>query len=192
MTCSILIPTRGRIEKLKRSIESLISNASKSGHEILMRFDFDDHETRDYVAYLCSCSDRYRAIPGPRYEGWASNNRFYQELASMARGEWCWVWNDDCLIHGPWDKVLSNVPDSAQFVQPYTYKLNQSVYHRCADNGFPLVRTKKLQSMFPLQHPIDKWLHDEIVVKEGHPVWWMDSVTVEHQRTQDETLGDRK
>ena len=46
--------------------------------------------------------------------------------------------------------------------------------------------------MFPLQHPIDKWLHDEIVVKEGHPVWWMGGITVEHQRTQDETLGDRK
>lgn len=192
MTCSILIPTRGRVEKLKRSIESLIFHAWTNDYEILLRVDEDDLESVDFAQMMSGLIGRIKFIRGSRYEGWRSNHRFYQELVSIAAGEWCWIWNDDCLIHGPWDKALSNVPDSAQFVQPDTYKLNQSVYYRCADNGFPLVRTKKLQSMFPLQHPIDKWLHDEIVVKEGHPVWWMGGITVEHQRTQDETLGDRK
>jgi hypothetical protein len=106
---SILLPTRGRTESLRRSLHSLINLAHDvSDIELLLGFDDDDRATVDYfldhiVPDLDCQGVTYTASEFPPM-GYVRLNEYVNALADQARGQWLMFWNDDAVMHTQdWD-----------------------------------------------------------------------------------------
>lgn len=97
---SVLLPTRKRLDLLQKSVDSLAKNAVGE-FEIMIRIDDDDEvslSTPDNVLVT--------VIKAPRV-GWGKNHEMYNELASMASGDWMMLWNDDFQMLTPrWDEII--------------------------------------------------------------------------------------
>lgn len=112
MLVSFLIPTRGRLSSLIEGIQSIKEKASPEAKiEFLVRADEDDAET---------LAGRNRIIGevlvGPRWCGYNSVYRFYNELAAKSIGDWLVLWNDDTFMKTrDWDRLLPS-PDRAQVI----------------------------------------------------------------------------
>ena len=87
---SVLVPSRQRPDLLARSIESL----GDGDIEALVRVDEDDPRLEDYLAL-----PDVEVVVGPHH-GYAALQHYYNELAHRARGDWLFLWNDDCLMQG--------------------------------------------------------------------------------------------
>jgi hypothetical protein len=125
---SVLLPTRGRSEWLLKSVDSLHSQAvHKDKIEYLFRADPDDLET------ISTCSRLVNTLPNavlnvePRGRGYLDMHFWISKLASMARGDWLLIWNDDAMMKTPhWDDLLLNgsvqcwhkCPDVYMYVLP--------------------------------------------------------------------------
>lgn len=111
---SILLPTRGRREMLKRSIESLVSTAKFPNRlEILLGIDDDDEGIQDYLKeeiapLLMENKVECRAnLFKPL--GYENLNQYVNHLASTAQGEWLVFWNDDgIMLSENWDEVIAS------------------------------------------------------------------------------------
>ena len=113
------MPTRGRTEMLKKSLESLISKVKNPTNiEILFGLDEDDTEVLDYV----------KAVVGPMLVeskieakanvfkplGYERLNDYVNTLAGNAEGEWLFFWNDDGIMTTDgWDEIIEQ--HSGQF-----------------------------------------------------------------------------
>lgn len=109
---SILLPTRGRREMLKRSIESLITTASiPSRLEILLGIDEDDEGLTDYLKeeiapllleYKVECrANLFKPL------GYENLHQYVNHLAGTATGEWLVFWNDDgIMLTEGWDNEI--------------------------------------------------------------------------------------
>lgn len=102
---SVLIPSRGKPEKLREAVNALLAKAAnKDGIEILVRVDSDDD------------LKRYTAMPNVRYmggerHGYAGLHKYYNELAAHAQGEWLLLWNDDAVMETQdWDVRIAAAP----------------------------------------------------------------------------------
>lgn len=109
---SVLLPTRKRIERLLRSLDSLISLAHNPIQiEFLIKVDDDDQETLaalQGVAPLIPTS--LQAIISPRGGGYSDMHIWYNVLAAHALGDWLLIWNDDALMKTEkWDAVLAGM-----------------------------------------------------------------------------------
>jgi glycosyltransferase involved in cell wall biosynthesis len=109
---SVLLPTRGRGETLKRSINSLIDLADCPGEiEIKLGFDDDDSESVDYcVKNILPALDqrqvRYDVYSYPPM-GYGRLNEYVNSLAKTARGDWFVFWNDDAVMQDQgWDTEI--------------------------------------------------------------------------------------
>lgn len=109
---SILLPTRGRREMLKRSIESLINTASTPGRlEILLGIDEDDEGLTEYLKdeiapMLLEKQVECRAnLFKPL--GYENLHQYVNHLAGTATGEWLVFWNDDgIMLTDGWDDEI--------------------------------------------------------------------------------------
>lgn len=99
---SVLIPSRGRPEALSRSVDSLLNAVSNPADiEIIARIDIEDESLEQYV------DKRVTFIRGPEYSGYCSMQRFWNELAAVAKGDWFMCFNDDALMETQgWDDVV--------------------------------------------------------------------------------------
>lgn len=106
MIVSFLIPTRGRLQMLLESIQSIKNTASQDVQlEFLVRIDQDDNETiagRDRISG--------EVVIGPRWSGYNSVYIFINELAAKSNGDWLIPWNDDLFMTTyHWDKLLPSI-----------------------------------------------------------------------------------
>lgn len=123
-TISILLPTRGRTTVLKKSLESLISNAKNPRNiEILFGFDQDDKEVLDYVKsvigpYLMENKVEARAnVFKPL--GFENMHTYVNTLAGNATGDWLFIWNDDCLMTTQnWDEEIEKYVGQFKLLAP--------------------------------------------------------------------------
>lgn len=104
---SILVPTRGRVPYLKRSLESLAENIDqKTRAEIIVRCDDDDVETK---RFLESNSNLWSMmVHGPRGGGYADLHLMYDDMCRMSRGQFLFMWNDDAMMQTKgWDLEIA-------------------------------------------------------------------------------------
>lgn len=109
---SILLPTRGRKEMLKRSLESLITTASNPGRlEVLLGLDNDDVDVIEYIKteiapFLQEHKVECRAqIFKPL--GYTQLHTYVNTLAGASTGEWLFFWNDDAIMDSTgWDDEI--------------------------------------------------------------------------------------
>jgi len=107
---SVLIPTRQRTEPLHENVARLLATADCPEEvELLIRADLDDPASVEAALGL-DASNRH-VVVGPRYDGWRSNHRFFNELARVASGEWLFLYNDDAsMLTAGWDTLIHQAP----------------------------------------------------------------------------------
>ena len=89
---SVLIPTRGRIQRLETLLASYHRTLSDEDAELVFRVDEDDQETRDFL--FC----KHPMVVGPRGGGYANMPTFFNELARAATGDVLMCGNDDMVF----------------------------------------------------------------------------------------------
>jgi glycosyltransferase involved in cell wall biosynthesis len=112
---SVLLPTRGRTESLKRSLDSLVDLADSPGSiEILLAFDDDDTASSKWfqdnvTEHLDSAGAKYTAFSFPRL-GYLRLNEYINNLARKSQGDWLFFWGDDAIMNTPgWDSKISMI-----------------------------------------------------------------------------------
>lgn len=170
---SVLLPSRGRPEKLKQSVTRLLETAENpKAIEILIRMDLDDHES--WAELPKTDGVRITYIYGERY-GYANLHQYYNELAEKARGEWLMVWNDDAMMEQKgWDTVIHAIEPGIKVLAMDQWAL------------FPVVHRSFYECLghLSLNAHTDSWL-DAVArqagVMQDVPVKWV------HDRTNDKT-----
>lgn len=121
---TVILPTRGRTEVLKASLESLIDRASNPQDiEIMLGIDEDDQATTDYITnhiapYLQENGVEARAnIFKPI--GYENLHNYVNTLAGNGQGEWIFFWNDDALmVTEGWDEVINSYTGQFKLLAP--------------------------------------------------------------------------
>jgi len=109
---NVLIATRKRPEKLKSSIQSLISRAEHpQSISFSIAIDDDDSATRDYLLddinpWLDSLGITYLEMEFGRV-GYGRLHEYYNALAANSPSDWLIFWNDDAVMVSPhWDSTI--------------------------------------------------------------------------------------
>jgi hypothetical protein len=109
ISISVLLPTRGRTDALKRSVLTLLETAADPRSvEILLAFDEDDTDSvqyfQDHVVHkIDDLAATYVAVQTPRL-GYVRLNEYVNLLAGHAQGRWFMFWNDDAVMQSrAWD-----------------------------------------------------------------------------------------
>jgi len=121
---TLLLPTRGRTDVLKKSLESLVSKASHTKRiEIILGLDDDDDKVKKYIEdeiapYLRENKIECRAnIFQPL--GYENLHTYVNTLAQNATGEWLFFWNDDALmLTEGWDEVITSYNGQFKLLGP--------------------------------------------------------------------------
>lgn len=148
---SVLVPTRGRVDRLRTMITSFdITTGGRPTTELVFRVDDDDIATRDFLLAWGG----HRVIVGPRLNGYRSMPTFFNELALAASGDMLMCGNDDMVfqtLNWP-EKILAlanKFPDGVFDIGVST--LNASHY------PFSIVSRKMVDAMGFLWDPRIFW-----------------------------------
>lgn len=188
--CAVLMPTRSRVERCIKSIESLLLAEPNlnSQIEILMRLDSDDPQLANYTSQL-SKYPRVRFHVGPSY-GYTAFGLYCTELAVLSKAKFIMQWNDDAIMEGPWISRIKECPEGNYWMQCEWHKLGGSRYHK--DDGAPFVilpngywKVLRLDAM-----PINGTDVASIngLREQGWKCYFLEGVAFHHQRDNDEAL----
>jgi glycosyltransferase involved in cell wall biosynthesis len=109
---SVLLPTRGRTDMLKRSLMSLYDLAKDPTEiELLLAFDNDDKESLEWCQANVFPELERRGIDAKVVEftplGYLKLHEYVNTLASLADGNWLMFWNDDAVMQTQdWDQQI--------------------------------------------------------------------------------------
>ena len=123
-TISVLLPTRGRREVLKSSLESLISKASDPEHiELLLGIDDDDEGVKEYIEKEIAPMLREHRVECRanifKPLGYENLHVYVNTLAGSATGEWLFFWNDDgVMVTDGWDDVIRGYTGQFKLLAP--------------------------------------------------------------------------
>ena len=121
---SVLLPSRGRTEVLKKSIETLINTASNPQRlEILFGLDDDQPEIQEYIKTDIADILKEKKIEAKanvfKPLGYENLHVYINTLAGNATGEWLFFWNDDCLmVSEGWDDVIESYNGQFKLLGP--------------------------------------------------------------------------
>jgi len=167
MFVSVLLPTRGRTEAVKSSIQSLLETAIEPENiEILFRLDDDDDTDPEE---LQSLHTHVKIITGPRLNGYQSLDIFYNELCEIATGEWLFLWNDDAIMLSDcWDLFLMEECQNKLLVQVGEESMYSEESTTLFTSPFPIVNRKvhDILGHFSLSYYNDTYLGCVILLAE--------------------------
>lgn len=191
MICSILLPTRKRVARLKRCLDSLAATADSNSYEVLLDIDDDDEETFAEIAYLKSLP-HVKLHFSKRGNGWFGLDARMDRLSAMACGSWLWIMNDDATVEGSgWDRQLEDLTTSTTLVQPEIMKLGGSTYLRPDWTSFPIFPKgclSRMNSSLESLSPSDKGLWSFLVKQHGWSTYYLSGISVNHQRDSDSDI----
>lgn len=103
------MPTRGRYEMAKKSIDSLFDNCKDPNNfEVLLAVDNDDIETTEKLEAYASDKSNVRLVYFER-QYYRGLHNYINRLASEATGTSLMLWNDDSTIDSKnWDEEILN------------------------------------------------------------------------------------
>lgn len=119
---SILIPTREKVEALKKTLSSIISTAKNvSNYEILLGVDNDDIVTIDFLnKYLVTLFSEDIKIKIIYFDRQYYNNLhfYYNTLSKNAIGDLLWMMADDCeILSNDWDLYLKKYETTFNYIK---------------------------------------------------------------------------
>jgi glycosyltransferase involved in cell wall biosynthesis len=106
---TISIVTRKQVNELRRCINSLIDNSDKSvnNFEIIVKVDYDDYETIDFIREFNNENINISFIISSRQNGYPSLHEFFNDMFGMARGKYVAILSSDSPILTPnWNTLL--------------------------------------------------------------------------------------
>jgi hypothetical protein len=177
---SILIPSRGRVQGLLKTIDSFKQHPDALHFEIRVRFDEDDLESRAWLKPLSRLDVNVHI--GRRGRGYADLNKFYTHMAEASDSPWIWIMNDDAYLVSTTSfiDVVRSTPLHGVLLQPETYGLNACRYHG-KRSAFPLAPNGCWRPAYPeIVDPADAWLHEELVLRQGWDEVALPGVTIQH------------
>jgi glycosyltransferase involved in cell wall biosynthesis len=110
---SVLLPTRGRTDMLKRSLLSLLDLAKNPTElEILLAFDNDDKQSLEWCQQNIFPELESRGVDATVVEftplGYLKLHEYLNSLAGLANGNWLMFWNDDAVMQTQdWDQRIT-------------------------------------------------------------------------------------
>lgn len=110
---SVLLPTRGRTDMLKRSLMSLFDLAEDPTEiELLLAFDNDDKESLEWCQRHVFPELEKRGVDAVVVEftplGYLKLHEYLNALAGLANGNWLMFWNDDAVMQTKdWDQRIT-------------------------------------------------------------------------------------
>jgi len=192
LLCSIILPTRRRLEKLSKMVASFAGSADPSRFDMRIKIDGDDSETINGLAEIIrNAPFDILATIAPRGNGWADLHWWDNELSSQSNAKWVWIINDDMTLEGKdWDKLLDLIPLTGFIVQPEIHRLGGSTYLRTHGGPFPIVPNGswKQFGMTIIDEPPDTSLDQLLRVKNGWQTKWLEGIGFWHQRDEDSVL----
>lgn len=122
---SMLLPTRGRTDMLKRSIFSLIEKAEDPSRvEIILGIDEDEQDLlskylqEEVAPFLKENNVECRAnvfVP----MGYTNLHQYVNTLAANANGDWMFFWNDDgVMLSENWDTEIEKYNGQFKLLAP--------------------------------------------------------------------------
>lgn len=124
MSISVLLPTRGRTETLKKSIVSLLDNIENNHNvEFILGLDKDDFSTIKWIEKILSRTLQDANIDAKTVmfepQGYENIHTYINEMASQARGDWLFIWHDDCIMQTKnWDNKILKYKDQFKLLAP--------------------------------------------------------------------------
>jgi len=118
---SIFLPTRKRTILLNRAINSIFDTCDKTdlNFEIIIKVDFDDLETLDYIKSQQSNFENIKYIVSSRKKGYNSLPEFNKDAGNLALGKYFMAFNDDGLFKTQnWNKILKTQLKDFKFYYP--------------------------------------------------------------------------
>ena len=107
MTISILLPTRKRVNQLKKSVASLLDNA-KNPDKIQPLFGVDDDDT-ETLEYLKKANYKNQSVLKFKRMGYENLHMYNNSLCAYAQGTWVMFFNDDAIMNTKhWDEVIES------------------------------------------------------------------------------------
>lgn len=141
------MPSRGRFELARKSVESL----GPGSYEVLIGVDPDDPELASYKTLK---SKHIKVVEFDKRYGYQQLHIYYNHLASMAKGDWIMLWNDDAVMEKPdWIEAITNYNHQKPIVlSPYDP----------VDNLFPVLSRKWYQLIghYSLSTHVDSWVQN--------------------------------
>lgn len=202
LTCSVLIPSRARPDRLERAIRSVLDTAAdRAGVEVIVRIDDDDVASIRAIETIRELGAR--VLVGSRHAGYASLGAFYTEMADASSAPWIWIMNDDAYVVDDqptrdarmrWDQQLARAPIAGHIVQTEIYQLGGSGYSHVHGAAFPFVpngcwRPLGFQS---IGDPPDTWLEMLLRRDHGWGTTFLEGVRSVHMRDPEDALAKHR
>lgn len=121
---SVLLPTRGRTEALKKSLQSLLDTASNTSRiEIMLGVDEDDTVVTEYIQTEIAPILQQAGVNCKAQVfkplGYDNLHTYVNTLASAATGEWLFFWNDDAImLSDNWDNEICKYNGQFKLLAP--------------------------------------------------------------------------
>lgn len=124
MSISVLLPTRGRTNALKKSIVSLLDNIEDTSNvEIILGLDKDDFSTIRWIERVLAKTLQDANIDARTVmfepQGYENLHFYINEMAAHSKGNWLFVWNDDCIMKTKnWDGEIIKYNNQFKLLAP--------------------------------------------------------------------------
>ncbi len=182
---SVILPSRGRIEFLLQTLNSLIDKCDDINNiEILVKVDDDDTETINGLKSYDKFNFITMVVSG-RKNGYASLNEFYNELYEKSSGEFIFCANDDMtIITDKWDTLVK--PYSGEFICLHhnpAFPHNETWY-------FPIISKSILDIIGCVSKSVfyDGYLY---FMLDGLSLFKQIDLSINHIRLHDELTSDK-
>lgn len=147
---SVLIPTRGRVKRLRTLLASYEQTVRTTHAELVFRVDDDDRDTLDFLLDY----GHLRLVVGPRLKGYQSMPTFFNEMLAASTGDVLMCGNDDMVFRtARWPELIL---DAANQYPDGLFNFGVST-HNEAHYPFSVVSRKAVELMGFLWDPRIFW-----------------------------------
>jgi len=181
MKISILLPTRGRFELFKNSVESLLNTCNDtSNFEILLAMDSDDVDTVCKTEEYIKFKNNIRLFLNER-QHYLNLNNYYDRLSEKSIGNSLFLWNDDAIMESSgWDDIIINEHEKFCVISPKVS--NMEYYWDKQGVLFPIIPRKwfELTGSWSYVQSADSWI--DILSKRLGILHNVNEISIYHNR----------
>ena len=183
---SIILPSRKRLEGLNDTLFSILKTADPKNlnFEIIIKVDFDDVETIDYIKNWDNEFENITFIINSRRQGWLNMTDYVENMIDIAKGKWILNVNDDVIFKTQnWNTLLISQLKEFKIYFPKTDGYPQS---------FPIYpkKLKEILGHISLTNQIDTYLYRLSAATKTE--MYINDVYIEHDLDlRDETHADK-
>ena len=186
---SILLPSRGRAEMLRKTLANISQTAGKESSrvEVLVRLDDDDAESQAATESLhAACAPvALTVVTGPRSGGYKTFHLFINELAARARGDFLMLFNDDArFMTNEWPRFFERRREQLAVLKFKTPGFGNL-------NIFPATHRKAVEVIghYSLDAHCDSWV--EVISRKVGIEREVAEIEIDHFRDTSEETDDQ-